>query len=110
MDRYLVYDRIYGRMEHSLGSYLWVLMLMGIYGRMGMDRYLVRYIIRGAVLVFREVYTGGETEKIYFGGERAVFFGGEIYIRNTPPYFLLSLLSSRGKILSLFPPLSPYIT
>ena len=91
---------IYGRIVYGyLWSYcLWVFMVvlfMGIYGRIvygfGEPFWCIQRYIRGR-----------ETENIYFGGE--------IYIRNTPPYFLLSLLSSREEILSLFLPLSPYIT
>ena len=104
MDRYLVYGRIDGRMVLSL----WVLMLMG------MDRYLARYIIR---IDFRGRFGlrgryGGGRQKIYISAEREgrEAFGGGIYTRNSPPYSLLFLLSSREEFLSLFPPLPPHIT
>ena len=107
MDRYLVYGRIYGRMGFNvygyLWSYLWVLMFMG------MNR-LVRYIIRlGAVLVFREVYTGeGDRKYIFRRGEKGVF-SGEKYISETLLHTFFSPYSLRGRryFLSSFP--SPLI-
>ena len=87
---------------------------MGIYGSI-VYGYLWQYRtqfmgLESRLGAFRGIYGGGR-QKIYISAEKeSEAFGGEIYIRNTPPYFLLSLLSSREKILSLFLPLSPYIT
>ena len=91
---------IYGYLWQYLRPYLWVFMVVWnlVYGFGEPFWCFERYIRRR------------ETENIYFGGERKRSFRGKIYIRNTPPYFLLSLLSSREEFLSLFLPLSPYIT
>ena len=103
-------------------GYLWVYMGLWVYGFMGLWVFMVVFTgylwsygtwfmgLESRFGAFRGIYGGGR-QKIYISAEKeSEAFGGEIYIRNTPPYFLLSLLSSREKILSLFLPLSPYIT